>query len=124
MFSMVGYVEQLIVFTSNMMALMAEDAAFTSAPHLQPLSTTPGNTVVQVFLGKHNANASFDPATSTTTVPPIQISIANPMVVNDKHHDSHYLVDLAAIQLETLCTSVMISNMIKTLITPPTLAVA
>jgi len=45
------------------------------------------------------------------------------MVIDGEHHDSHYLVDLGAIWLETLCTSAMIGNMIITLITSPTLAV-
>jgi len=107
-----------------MMALMAKDATFTSALHLQPLPMTPRNIVVQVFRGKHDINTSFDPATSTSTVPPVQNSIVNPTVIDGDHHDSNCLVDLAAIQLEILCTSAMFSDMINTLTTPPMLAVA
>jgi len=49
---MVGYVEQPIFFMSNMTALTAKDAAFTSAPQLHPLPLSPRNTVVQEFWGK------------------------------------------------------------------------
>jgi len=113
-----------IVFMSNMMTLVAKDAASTGAPHLQPFPTTPGNNIIQVFWDKHNANTSLNAETSSTsTVSPLQISVANPMVIDGDHHDSHCLVDFAAIWLETLHTSALISNLITTLTTPPMLAV-
>jgi len=41
MFSTVGYIGKPIIFQSNMMALVAKDTTFTSAPHLPALSPTP-----------------------------------------------------------------------------------
>jgi len=53
---MVGYIEKLIDSESNMMALVAKDAAFTSNPHPQGPPLTPDNIVVQEFLGNLHLN--------------------------------------------------------------------
>jgi len=58
---MVGYVEKPINFMSNMMALVAEDASFTSAPNLQGPPQTHNNIVVQAYLGNLHANTVVHP---------------------------------------------------------------
>jgi len=50
-----------------MMALAAKDAAFTSAPHSQPLLLTPRNIVVQEFWGKQNARTLSAQTSSNNT---------------------------------------------------------
>jgi len=53
----VGYIEKPINSESNMMALVAEDATFTSPLHLHALLLTLGNSVIQEFLGNvHSGN--------------------------------------------------------------------
>jgi len=67
---MVGYVEKTIDFMSNMMALAAEDASFTSAPNLQGPPLTPDNIVVQEYSGNLHPN---------TIIHPLPIPVLPPM---------------------------------------------
>jgi len=99
---MVGYVEQLIVFKSNMMALAAEDAALTSAPHLQALLLTPRNIVIQEFLENAHSGNIFHNDSIAGTPCTIPFCVEHPMVINGDthHHDSCWPVDLTTLQLD------------------------
>jgi len=97
---MVGYVEKPINLESNMTALAAKDATFTSAPHLQGPPLTPDNIVIQEFPKNPHPNNISQPNTNPSTSHSIAFRIANPMVaVGDvhHHHDIHQLVDLATL---------------------------
>ncbi len=98
----------MIDFKSNMMALAAKDASFTSAPNLQGPSLTPDNIVVQEFLENLHPNSIFQSPPNTSTSCPIVFHVVNPMVIDGDvhhHHDSHWLVDLAALQTKITQTS-------------------
>jgi len=89
---MVGYVKKLINLKSNMMALVAKDASFTSAPNLQGPPLTPNNNVVQEFLGNLNPNTISHSTPNTSTSCSVAFCIENSMVINGDahhHHDNH-----------------------------------
>jgi len=85
----VGYVEKLIDFKSNMMALAAKDTSLTSAPNLQGPPLTPNNIIVQEYSGNLPPNTIVHPPPNTSTPYSIVFHIENPMVVlvGDHHHD-------------------------------------
>jgi len=120
---MVGYIETLIVLTSNMMALAAVDATFTSTLHVQSLPLTLRNTAVAEFPENHNADTLFTQPFSASTDHLIQLCIEDSMVNNgdtSSHHDSgHQLVDLAGIQCNITHTGTILHALIATLSPPP-----
>jgi len=93
----VGYIEKPINSESNMMALAAKDAAFTSDPHPQGPPLTPDNIVVQEFLGNLHLNNIVYPPPKHSTSYSIASCVANPMVIDgdmQHHHDDRQLVDM------------------------------
>jgi len=86
---MVGYIKKTVNFESNMMALAAEDTAFTSNPHLQGPPLTPDNIVVQDFLGNLHPNNIIYPPSKPSTSYSVASHIANPMVVDSDMQHCH-----------------------------------
>jgi len=106
---------------SNMTALVAADAASTSALHLQCHPLTIWNTVVKKFQENWHANDCSLQFTSTSTESLVQLSIGNPMA-NDgdasPHHESHQLVHLAKIQWEITSFSTSFKTLVDALVQP------
>jgi len=96
----VGYVEKPIDLESNMMALAAKDATFTSDLHPQGPPLTPDNIVVQEFSGNLHPNNIVQPPPKPSTFYSVASHVANPMVIDgdmQHHHDDHRLVDIATL---------------------------
>jgi len=114
----VGYIEKQTDFQSNMTALVAEDATFTSAPHMQGLALNPNNIVVQMFSENPHMNTTFHSSPITSTQSSVTFCIANP-TVNDgdvhHHHEGRRLVDLAALQADIIQTFTTFSAFLSTL---------
>jgi len=120
---MVGYVEKLINFMSNITALVAKDASFTSAPNQQGPPLTPDNIVVQEFSANLQPNTIFPSPPSTSTSHPIAFRIENPMVTNGEanyHHDNCQPTDLAALQADIIQTFATFITFLDTLTPLPT----
>jgi len=120
---MVGYIEKPINFMSNMTALAAKDASFTSAPNSQGPPLTFDNGVVQEFLATLRLNTIFHPSLGTSTSPPVAFHVENSTVANGKthhHHDGSRLTDLAALRADITQTFATFSTFLDTLAPLPT----